>query len=71
MLGFRIPSIPDLDTGGNVDAIQAIKLENKGWEKDKGLLLIPEPGDGVWIEFEAGDPNWPIWSGCLWEHGEL
>lgn len=29
-----------------------------------GLVLLPEPGDGVWIEFEAGDIQRPIWTGC-------
>src|SRR6185295_4210888 len=23
-------------------------------------------GTGVWIEFEHGDPNHPIWVGCRW-----
>jgi uncharacterized protein involved in type VI secretion and phage assembly len=36
-----------------------------------GLVLIPEVGDGVWIEFEAGDPSRPIWSGGWWAKGEL
>lgn len=31
-----------------------------------GLVLLPEVGDGVWIEFEAGDLSRPIWSGCWW-----
>ena len=31
-----------------------------------GFVLLPEVGDGVWIEFEAGDPSSPIWSGCWW-----
>ena len=31
-----------------------------------GLALIPEVGDGVWIEFEGGDLSRPIWSGCWW-----
>lgn len=38
---------------------------------DHGLVLLPEVGDGVWIEFEAGDPSRPIWSGCWWARGEL
>ena len=29
-----------------------------------GLVLLPEVGDGVWIEFEGGDIDRPIWSGC-------
>lgn len=31
-----------------------------------GLALIPEVGDGVWIEFEGGNLSYPIWSGCWW-----
>jgi hypothetical protein len=26
--------------------------------------MIPNPGTGVWVEFEQGDVNYPIWSGC-------
>jgi uncharacterized protein involved in type VI secretion and phage assembly len=36
-----------------------------------GLVLIPEVGDGVWIEFEGGDPARPIWTGGWWGPGEL
>ena len=35
-----------------------------------GLVLLPEVGDGVWIEFEAGDIDRPIWSGCWFASGE-
>ena len=31
-----------------------------------GLFTIPLLGAGVWIEFEAGDVNRPIWTGCWW-----
>lgn len=27
-------------------------------------------GTNVWIEFENGDPDSPIWSGCFWESGQ-
>lgn len=36
-----------------------------------GLVLLPEPGDGVWIEFEGGDVARPIWSGGWWADGQL
>jgi hypothetical protein len=36
-----------------------------------GLLLLPKVGDGVWIEFEAGDISYPLWTGCWWAKGEL
>jgi hypothetical protein len=31
-----------------------------------GVYLVPPIGAGVWIEFEQGDPNYPIWVGCRW-----
>lgn len=36
-----------------------------------GLYLVPEVGAGVWVEFEAGDPSYPIWNGGYWADGEL
>jgi len=36
-----------------------------------GLVLLPEVGDGVWIEFEAGDISRPIWTGCWWASGDM
>jgi uncharacterized protein involved in type VI secretion and phage assembly len=31
-----------------------------------GTFAVPIPGSGVWIEFENGDPDYPIWTGCFW-----
>ncbi len=31
-----------------------------------GFFALPTVGAGVWIEFEQGDPDDPIWSGCWW-----
>jgi hypothetical protein len=28
-----------------------------------GAYLVPPPGAGVWVEFEQGNPNKPIWTG--------
>jgi uncharacterized protein involved in type VI secretion and phage assembly len=36
-----------------------------------GFLFIPPVGAMVWIEFEGGDPDIPIWSGCFWNKGEI
>ncbi len=36
-----------------------------------GLFSLPNSGDGVWVEFEAGDPSHPIWTGCFWAKDEL
>lgn len=32
-----------------------------------GFFAMPPENADVWIEFEAGDPNSPIWSGCFWK----
>lgn len=36
-----------------------------------GLFLIPPTDALVWVEFEHGDPDYPIWSGCFWAQGEV
>jgi uncharacterized protein involved in type VI secretion and phage assembly len=33
---------------------------------NSGVFTLPPVGSGVWIEFEHGDPDYPIWSGCWW-----
>ena len=34
--------------------------------KQMGVYMVPQIGSGVWVEFEQGDPDYPIWSGCFW-----
>lgn len=29
-----------------------------------GTYMVPPIGAGVWVEFEQGDPERPIWTGC-------
>jgi len=31
-----------------------------------GVYMVPPIGTGVWVEFEYGDPDRPIWVGCRW-----
>jgi hypothetical protein len=31
-----------------------------------GVFVVPEIGDAVWIEFEHGDPDYPVWVGGYW-----
>jgi len=33
---------------------------------NSGLFMVPPLGSGVWVEFERGDPNYPIWVGGYW-----
>ncbi len=31
-----------------------------------GMYTVPIIGSGVWVEFEQGDPDYPVWVGCFW-----
>jgi uncharacterized protein involved in type VI secretion and phage assembly len=31
-----------------------------------GMYVVPEIGSTVWVEFEQGNPDYPIWVGCFW-----
>jgi uncharacterized protein involved in type VI secretion and phage assembly len=36
-----------------------------------GFFFLPDPKCGVWVEFEAGNKSFPIWSGCFWADDQL
>jgi uncharacterized protein involved in type VI secretion and phage assembly len=36
-----------------------------------GMFVRPEIGANVWVEFERGDPDKPIWVGCWWGEGQI
>lgn len=36
-----------------------------------GFYAMPPVGAGVWVEFEGGDPSFPIWVGCFWSDGQI
>ncbi len=64
-LKARVPEVLfDVETGW---ALPFAPYAGEG----SGLYTVPEPGAGVWVEFEAGDVSRPIWSGCFWGTGEL
>jgi hypothetical protein len=37
---------------------------------EQGFFAVPPEGSDVWVEFEQGDVDRPIWSGCYWETGD-
>ncbi|MBD1823630.1 hypothetical protein H6F51_14165 [Cyanobacteria bacterium FACHB-DQ100] len=39
--------------------------------KDIGFFTVPPVGSNIWVEFEEGNPDYPIWSGCFWGKDEL
>ena len=58
----RVPAV----LGEEVACGWALPAAPFGGGKGRGMLFVPEVGDTVWIEFEAGDPSRPIWSGAFW-----
>jgi uncharacterized protein involved in type VI secretion and phage assembly len=34
--------------------------------KQMGTFMVPQIGAGVWVQFEAGDPDRPVWTGGWW-----
>jgi uncharacterized protein involved in type VI secretion and phage assembly len=48
-------------------AVPSVPYAGKG----VGLFLLPPTDTLVWIEFEHGHPDYPIWVGCFWASGEL
>lgn len=43
-----------------------VQTRDPNRDGDKGDFAVPDIGDGVWCEFEAGDPCRPLWSGRWW-----
>jgi len=39
--------------------------------KQMGAFMVPQIGAGVWVQFEAGDPGKPVWTGGFWGEGEV
>lgn len=58
------PAVPGLRLGW---AMPCVPYAGPG----VGWFAIPPIGADVWVEFEAGDPNYPIWSGCFWQAGQI
>jgi uncharacterized protein involved in type VI secretion and phage assembly len=76
--------VDSLGSGAELGLIKALVPEVLGEEVSQwarpavpfagakhGFVALPEVGDGVWIEFEAGNITQPIWSGFWWGDDEI
>ena len=36
-----------------------------------GLFAVPPKNANIWVEFEGGNIDYPIWTGCFWNSGEV
>ena len=73
--GLVASATPDPTRRGRVQVtVPAVLGEQVVWAmpcvpyagKNVGFHMLPPEGAGVWVEFEAGDPSYPIWAGCFW-----
>ena len=60
MLGRIKAQVPDVM--GSDDSGWAMPCAPFGGSQ-AGFFALPVVGAGVWIEFEHGDPDYPIWAG--------
>lgn len=61
-LKVQVPSV----LGADVVTGWATACVSYGGDADQGFLFIPEVGAGVWVEFEEGDLEFPVWVGTFW-----
>lgn len=55
-------SVPDVNLIPGTWAMPCVPLAGK----QEGTFMTPQIGAGVWVEFERGDPDYPIWVGGFW-----
>jgi hypothetical protein len=55
-------SVPDVSVIPGSWAMPCLPIAGK----QEGIFMVPQIGAGVWIEFEQGDPDYPIWVGGFW-----
>lgn len=61
--GRLLVTVPDV-LGVNLSSWAMPCLPLAG--SNMGIYTVPPVNAGVWIEFEQGDPNYPVWVGCFW-----
>lgn len=66
-LGRLLVSCPAVMGTAKNWAMPSVPYAGKG----VGFYAMPPVGANLWIEFEGGNIDYPIWSGCFWGKGEL
>lgn len=61
-LKVKVPSV----LGDQVVSGWALPCVPYGGMTGQGLLAVPDVGAGVWVEFEEGDLEFPVWVGTFW-----
>jgi uncharacterized protein involved in type VI secretion and phage assembly len=77
----KVTNNKDPDNRGRIRAKvpDVYDFEESGWAlpctpyagNGVGFFFVPPVGANVWMEFESGNPYYPIWVGCFWGDSEL
>ncbi|MGY1409193.1 MULTISPECIES: phage baseplate assembly protein V [unclassified Luteimonas] len=68
MKGRLMVEVPDV--GGNLLSSWAMPcLPVAGM--NMGMFTVPPIGAGVWVEFERGDPDYPVWVGGFYAEADV
>jgi len=68
MRGRLMLKVPAL-FGENITA-WALPCMPFGGLAQQGFFMVPEIGAQIWVEFEAGNQDLPIWTGVFWQQQE-
>jgi uncharacterized protein involved in type VI secretion and phage assembly len=76
--GKVVQNVDNEQRGRLLVTVPAVLGTGQGWAMpavpmsgmQAGVYVVPPPAANVWVEFESGDPDRPIWTGCFWERGE-
>ncbi len=64
-LQLQVPDVYGLTPSGWALPCVPVAGPQMGW------YALPPIGASVWVEFEHGDPRFPIWVGGRWDTGEI
>lgn len=67
-LGRMQVEVPDVLGDGRLSwAMPCVPFAGPG----VGFFALPPVDANVWVEFERGDLDYPVWTGCFWGPGEV
>jgi uncharacterized protein involved in type VI secretion and phage assembly len=64
---LKVEVVDVFGAGTSVWALPCVPYAGAG----VGFKALPEPGTNVWIEFEKGNPDYPVWTGFFWGDDEM
>jgi uncharacterized protein involved in type VI secretion and phage assembly len=60
-MGRLMVQVPDISIIPSTWAMPCFPVTGK----QMGVWVLPVIGSGVWVEFEQGDTDYPVWVGCF------